>query len=168
MVYKKVTTNREKQTNRDIARSYAGLYEANIGSLVLSELYYSYVSLPPSPTHKCESSVQLGTWEDAFLQHDYVDNNNFMTIYQALCFIMKKARGLLILICMQFLSHSDSENILGKVPFHTTLQAQQRCVCLLTAYYGAQTSTATAEDMAIFQLVGVQKRVHGTYIHSTF
>ena len=69
---------------------------------------------------------------------------------------------------MQFLSHSDSENILGKVPFHTTLQAQQRCVCLLTAYYGAQTSTATAEDMAICQLVGVQKRVHGTYIHSTF
>ena len=80
MVYKKVTTNREKQTNRDIARSYAGLYEANIGSLVLSELYYSYVSLLPSPTHKCESSVQLGTWEDAFY---YVDNNNFMTIYQA-------------------------------------------------------------------------------------
>ena len=82
----------------------------------------------------------------------------------------EEGKGLLIFMHgMQFLSHSDSENILGKVPFDTTLQAQQRCVCLLTAsYYGAAQTSTTAEEMAICQLVGVQKRVHGTYIHSTF
>ena len=53
MVYKKVTTNREKQTNRvrhlgraGEARAAASAmgyvsYETNIGSLVLSELYDS-------------------------------------------------------------------------------------------------------------------------------
>ena len=62
---------------------------------------------------------------------------------------------------MQFLSHS--ENILGKVPFHTTFQEAQwasaNCLLLLLRVLVPLLLNAVAEEMAICQLVGVQKWV---------